>query len=77
MQTSLQYKKRIFDDLNHLPEDKLAEVEDFVSFLKARYWKEKKNIISLEGLWSSVDLGEDEIKEARKKAWESLLNKEI
>ena len=48
-----------------------------MSFLKARYRKEKRNIISLDGLWSGVDLGEDEIKEARKKAWESLLKKEI
>ncbi len=77
MQTLLQYKRRIFDDLNYLPEDKLAEVEDFVSFLKAKYRREKKNIISLEGLWSGVELGEDEIKNIRRKSWENLLRKEI
>ena len=77
MQTLLQYKKRIFDDLNYLPEDKLAEVEDFVSFLKRKYSRGKKNIVFLEGLWSEVDFGEDEIKEIRKKSWENLLKKEI
>jgi len=31
--------KNIIDKLDSLPEDKLAEVEDFVGFLKARYEK--------------------------------------
>jgi hypothetical protein len=73
----LRHRKRIWDGLNYLSEDKLAEVEDFVSFLKEKYSREKRNIVSLEGLWRGVDFREEEITELRRKTWENLLKKEI
>jgi len=73
----LEYRKRIWDDLNYLSEDELAKVEDFVSFLKEKYSRGKRNIVSLEGLWRGADFGEEEIAEVRRKAWENLLKKEI
>lgn len=73
-----QYKHQILDIIKDLPEDKLTEVFDFVSFLKERYITEtKKKIVKLSGLWKGYEPSDEEIKKSRKEMWEHLDNKEI
>ena len=76
------HEAKILEDLKTLPDDKKVEVEDFVGFLKQKYQnkekkEQKKKIVSLEGLWEGIDIREDDIKDARQKAWTKLSDKEI
>ena len=76
------HEAKILEDLKTLPDDKKIEVEDFVGFLKQKYQnkekkEQKKKIVSLEGLWEGIDIKEDDIKDARQKAWTKLTDREI
>lgn len=76
------HEAKILEDLKSLPDDKKIEVEDFVGFLKQKYQntekgEKQKTFVSLEGLWEGIDIREDDIKDARRKAWTKLTEKEI
>ncbi|MFQ6033217.1 MAG: DUF2281 domain-containing protein [Candidatus Zixiibacteriota bacterium] len=82
MKVSENHEEKILEDLKALPKDKIIEVEDFVRFLKEKHQSSekkapRKKIVSLEGLWEGLDVSEDEIKEARQKAWDKLSAEEI
>lgn len=78
MVLSEQYQKQIIDTIKQLPEEKLAEVVDFVTFLKEKYQPHtEKNIVKLGGLWEGFEPTDEEIQEARKEIWQHLDVKEI
>ena len=77
MALSEQYQQQIIDIIKQLPKDKLAEVIDFVTFLKNKYQPQEKNIVKLGGLWEGFEPTDKEIQEARKEMWQHLDIKEI
>lgn len=78
MVRSQQYQQQIIDTIKQLPEKRLAEVVDFVKFLKEKYQpRAKKNIVKLGGLWEGFEPTDKEIQEARKQIWQHLNRKEI
>jgi len=78
MALSEQYQQQIIDAIKQLPEGKLAEVVDFVTFLKDKYQpRTGKNIVKLGGLWEGFEPTDKEIREARKEMWQHLDMKEI
>lgn len=78
MALSEQYQQQIIDIIKQLPEEKLAVVIDFVTFLKEKYQpRTEKNIVKLGGLWEGFEPTDKEIQEARKEIWQHLDMKEI
>jgi len=68
-------------DLALLPEDKLDEVRDFISFILSRKKERRKKIVQMKGIWKGkgfekLDIDE-ELKAARKEMSESILKKEM
>ena len=64
--------------IKDLPEDKLVEVADFVTFLREKYQpRHKKKIVKLEGLWEGLEASDEEIQKVRKEIWEHLETKKI
>ncbi len=69
----LLLRQQIIDTIKQLPEEKLAEVVDFVTFLKEKYQsRTEKNIVKLGGLWEWFEPTDEEIQEARKEIWQHL-----
>lgn len=72
----------IHKNINLLPADKLQEVKDFIEFLCIKAVPCKKNIAKLGGIWQGkgfeqlTDL-EEELKDIRMKATESMLRKTL
>jgi hypothetical protein len=68
-------------NLSLLPEDKLDEVKDFISFVLSRNKENKKNIVQMKGIWKGKGFEklniDNELKAARKEMSESILKKEI
>jgi len=78
MALSEQYQQQIIDTIKQLPEEKLAEVFNFVTFLKEKDQPStEKNIVKLGGLWEGFELTDKEIQDARKEIWQHLDMKEI
>ena len=74
MPLSEQYQQQIIDTIKQLPEEKLAEVVDFVQKYQPCI---EKNIVKLGGLWEGFEPTDKEIQEARKEMWQHLDTKEI
>ncbi|CAB1074537.1 hypothetical protein D1AOALGA4SA_2356 [Olavius algarvensis Delta 1 endosymbiont] len=68
-------------DIALLPEDKLDEVKDFISFVLSRDKEKKKKIVQMKGIWKGKGFEklniDKELKVARKEWAESILKKEI
>ena len=68
-------------DLALLPEDKLDEVKNFISFVLSRNKEERKKIVQMKGIWKGKGFEklnlDKELKVARKEMSESILKKEI
>ena len=68
-------------DIALLPEDKLDEVKDFISFVLSRNREKKKKIVQMKGIWKGKGFEklnlDKELKVARKEMSESILKKEI
>lgn len=68
-------------DIALLPEDKLDEVKDFISFVLSRNKEKKKKIVQMKGIWKGKGFEKlninKELKVARKEMAESILKKEI
>ena len=68
-------------DIALLPEDKLDEVKDFISFVLSRNKEKKKKIVQMKGIWKDKGFEKlninKELKVARKEMSESILKKEI
>ena len=68
-------------DIALLPEDKLDEVKDFISFVLSKNKEKKKNIVQMKGIWKGKGFEklniDKELKVARKEMAESISNKEI
>jgi hypothetical protein len=68
-------------DIALLPEDKLDEVKDFISFVLSKNKEKKKNIVQMKGIWKGKGFDklniDKELKVARKEMVESILKKEI
>jgi hypothetical protein len=68
-------------DIALLPEDKLDEVKDFISFVLSRNKEKKKKIVQMKGIWKGKGFEKlninKELKVARKEMSESILKKEI
>ena len=68
-------------DIALLPEDKLDEVKDFISFVLSRNNEKKKKIVRMKGIWKGKGFEKlninKELKVARKEMSESILKKEI
>jgi hypothetical protein len=78
MALSEQYQQQIIDTIKQLPEEKLAEVFNFVTFLKEKYQPStEKNIVKLGGLWEGFEFTDKEIQDVRKEIWQHLDMKEI
>ena len=78
MARSEYYQQQIINTIKQLPEDKLAEVIDFVTFLKNKHQPHsEKNIVKLGRLWEGFEPTDKEIQEARKEMWQYLDTKEI
>jgi hypothetical protein len=64
-----------------LPEDKLDEVKNFISFVLSRNKEKKKKIVQMKGIWKGKGFEklniDNELKAARKEMAESILKKEI
>jgi hypothetical protein len=64
-----------------LPEDKLDEVKNFISFVLSRSKEKKKKIVQMKGIWKGKGFEklniDNELKAARKEMAESILKKEI
>jgi hypothetical protein len=68
-------------DIALLPEDKLDEVKDFISFVLSRNKEKKKKIVQMKGIWKGkgfekLDINK-ELKVARKEMSESIIKKEM
>ena len=80
MQSKALHIAQIYKGIYLLPEDKLLEVKDFIEFLCVKATPHKKNIAKLGGIWQGkgfenlTDL-EEELKDIRMKATESILGK--
>ena len=73
MALSEQYQQQIINTIKELPEEKLAVVVDFVTFLKDKYQpRAGNNIVKLGGLWEGFEPTDEEIQEARKEIWGHL-----
>ena len=68
-------------DIALLPEDKLDEVKDFISFVLSRNKEKKKKIVQMKGIWKGKGFEKlninKELKVARNEMSESILKKEI
>ena len=68
-------------DLALLPEDKLDEVKDFISFVLSRNKEKKKKIVQMKGIWKGKGFEklniDKELKVARKEMAESILKNGI
>jgi len=68
-------------DIALLPEDKLDEVKDFISFVLSKNKEKKKKIVQMKGIWKGKGFEKlniiKELKVARKEMSESILKKEI
>ena len=68
-------------DIALLPEDKLDEVKEFISFVLTRNKEKKKKIVQMKGIWKGKAYEKlninKELKVARKEMSESILKKEI
>ena len=68
-------------DIALLPEDKLDEVKDFISFVLSKNKEKKKKIVQMKGIWKGKGFEklkiDNELKVARKEMSESILKKEI
>jgi hypothetical protein len=68
-------------DIALLPEDRLDEVKDFISFVLSRNKEKKKKIVRMKGIWKGKGFEKlninKELKVARKEMSESILKKEI
>jgi len=68
-------------NLSLLPEDKLDEVKDFISFVLSRNKDNKKTIVQMKGIWKGKGFEklniDNELKAARKEMAESILKKKI
>ena len=68
-------------DIALLPEDRLYEVKDFISFVLSRNKEKKKKIVQMKGIWKGKGFEKlninKELKVARKEMSESILKKEI
>ena len=68
-------------DIALLPEDKLYEVKDFISFVLSRNKEKKKKIVQMKGIWKGKGFEklniDKELKVARKEMAESILKKVI
>ena len=73
MALSEQYQQQIITTIKELPEEKLAAVVNFVTFLKDEHQPcGEKNIVKLGGLWEGFEPTDEEIQEARKEMWHHL-----
>ena len=65
-------------DIALLPEDKLDEVKDFISFVLSRNKEKKKKIVQMKGIWKGKGFEklnlDKELKVARKEMAESIWN---
>lgn len=63
-------------DIALLPEDKLDEVKDFISFVLSRNKEKKKKIVQMKGIWKGKGFEKlninKELKVARKEMSESI-----
>ena len=61
---------KIKKNLSLLPEDKLDEVKDFISFVLSSNKENKKNIVQMKGIWNGKGFEklnmDNELKAARK-----------
>ncbi len=68
-------------DIALLPEDKLDEVKDFISFVLSRNKEKKNKIVQMKGIWKGKGFEklniDKELKVARKEMAESILKKEL
>jgi len=68
-------------DIALLPEDKLDEVKDFISFVLSRNKEKKKKIVQMKGIWKGKGFEKlninKELKVARKEMSESIIKKEM
>jgi len=68
-------------DIALLPEDKLDEVKDFISFVLSKNKEKKKKIVQMKGIWKGKGFEKlninKELKVARKEMSELILKKEI
>lgn len=78
MARSEQYQQQIVNSIKQLPEEKLAEVVDFVTFLRERcQLPTRENIVKLGGLWQGFEPTDAVIQEARKEIWRHLESKKL
>jgi hypothetical protein len=75
-------KEQILQILDELPEESLAEVSQFLDFLKFKAGKSPalpKRVVKLGGLWEDVpfDVTDDEVRALRRAVTQRLLEKEL
>jgi hypothetical protein len=65
--------------VNGLPPDKKLDVLDFADFLRSKAAQTRRpKILSLKGHWkNAVDVGEDDITNARKELWGTFPRSDI
>jgi hypothetical protein len=71
-------KEGIVEALDELSPDKLAEVGEFIEFLRFKGKKEPRRLIQLGGLWQDLPpVTEEDIAEARREMWGRLGEDEV
>lgn len=78
MTTQEQIKRQIITLLDTLPAERLAEVADFVEFLRTKHAPRQPSYtpVALGGLWSGVSVDDTDIAEIRKEIWGSFGERE-
>jgi len=68
----------IAEKIRSLPPDKIAEVDDFVEFLRQRATQRRRGE-SLHGLWADldIDITEEDIAEMRREMWGNFPREDI
>ena len=66
-------RDKVIAELDKLPNGKVKEVVDFVSYLRAKEeWEATKEILSDKELVESIKRGEKDIKAGRHKSWKEV-----
>lgn len=71
-------KEKIVSALDELPPEQLAELNNYIGYLRFKAAKQKPRLIQLGGLWKNLPpLIEEDIAEARREMWGSLGERDL
>lgn len=78
MASPIVTKEKIVTALDELPPEQLAELNNYIAYLRFKATKQKRRLIQLGGLWKNLPpLTEEDIAEARQEMWGTFGERDI